>query len=147
MIILWIDSFTTIDALFEYLPALVLYLADRPWYDATFVGLWLNASKPASNPLPMILGIFFFLLQKCRKKKLRLFFFVVRWVDCAIFFDIETIKKLGATSEDKLKSADDIMKASALGKAVVAAALQELSNKGLAKRVARSKSAGYYILK
>jgi hypothetical protein len=34
----------------------------------------LNASKPASNPLPMILCIFFFLLQKCRKKKLRLFF-------------------------------------------------------------------------
>jgi predicted transcriptional regulator len=59
----------------------------------------------------------------------------------------EAIKKLGATSEDKLKSADDIMKASALGKAVVAAALQELSNKGLAKRVARSKSAGYYVLK
>ena len=31
-----------------------------------------------------------------------------------------------------MKSADDIMKASALGKAIVAAALQELSNKGLA---------------
>jgi hypothetical protein len=39
-------------ALFQNHAALVLYLADRPWYDATFVGLWLNASKPASNPLP-----------------------------------------------------------------------------------------------
>ncbi len=59
----------------------------------------------------------------------------------------DSIKRLGATSEDKLKTADDIMKASALGKAMVNAALQELTNKGYVKRVARQKSAGYFIVK
>ncbi|MCL4327471.1 MAG: helix-turn-helix domain-containing protein [Candidatus Thermoplasmatota archaeon] len=59
----------------------------------------------------------------------------------------EAIKKLGATSEDKLKTADDIMKAAAVGKAIVTASLQDLTSKGLVKRVARQKSAGYYILK
>lgn len=60
----------------------------------------------------------------------------------------EAIKKLGgATSEDKLKSADDIMKAAGVGKAIVTSSLQELQSKGLVKRVARQKSAGYYALK
>lgn len=59
----------------------------------------------------------------------------------------EAIKKLGATSEDKLKTADDIMKAAGVGKAIVTSALQELVNKGYAKRVARQKSAGYYVIK
>ena len=59
----------------------------------------------------------------------------------------DAIKKLGATSEDKLKSADDIMKASGLGKAIVTAALQTLASKGYVKRVARSKSAGYFAIK
>ncbi|MCL5793434.1 MAG: transcriptional regulator [Candidatus Thermoplasmatota archaeon] len=59
----------------------------------------------------------------------------------------DTIKRLGATSEDKLKTADDVMKASALGKAMVNAALQELTNKGYVKRVARQKSAGYFTVK
>jgi DNA-binding MarR family transcriptional regulator len=59
----------------------------------------------------------------------------------------DAIKKLGATSEDKLKSADDIMKASGLGKGIVTAALQTLASKGYVKRVARSKSAGYFAVK
>ncbi len=59
----------------------------------------------------------------------------------------EAIKKLGAISEEKLKTADDIMKASGVGKAIVAASLQDLASKGFVKRVARQKSAGYYILK
>ncbi|MEM0158324.1 MAG: transcriptional regulator [Thermoplasmataceae archaeon] len=59
----------------------------------------------------------------------------------------DAIKKLGATSEDKVKSADDIMKAAAVGKAIVTSALQTLAQKGLVKRVARQKSAGYYALK
>ena len=42
---------------------------------------------------------------------------------------------------------DDIMKASRLGKAIVTSALQSLSNKGYIKRVARSKSAGYFVVK
>ncbi|MCL4444295.1 MAG: transcriptional regulator [Candidatus Thermoplasmatota archaeon] len=57
------------------------------------------------------------------------------------------MKKIGASTEDKLKTADDIMKAAAVGKAIVAAALQELTSKGYAKRVARQKSAGYFVTK
>jgi predicted transcriptional regulator len=59
----------------------------------------------------------------------------------------EAMKKLGATSEDKLKTADDIMKAASMGKGLVNNALQELINKGYVKRIARQKSAGYYLLK
>ncbi len=59
----------------------------------------------------------------------------------------EAMKKLGASSEDKLKTADDIMKAAGMGKGVVNNALQELINKGYVKRIARQKSAGYYIIK
>lgn len=59
----------------------------------------------------------------------------------------DAMKRIGATSEEKLKTADDIMKAASLGKAVVASSLQELQTKGFVKRVARQKSAGYYIVK
>ncbi len=59
----------------------------------------------------------------------------------------ESLKKLGAVSDDKLKTADDIMKGVSLGKAIVNAALQELLNKGYVKRIARQKSAGYYASK
>jgi len=59
----------------------------------------------------------------------------------------DAMKKLGATSEEKLKTADDIMKAAALGKSIVNAALQELQKKGYVKRVARQKSAGYFVVK
>ncbi|MEM4141898.1 MAG: transcriptional regulator [Thermoplasmata archaeon] len=59
----------------------------------------------------------------------------------------EAMKKLGASSEDKLKTADDIMKADGIGKGIVNNALQELINKGYVKRIARQKSAGYYIIK
>ncbi len=59
----------------------------------------------------------------------------------------EAMKKLGASSEDKLKTADDIMKAAGMGKGIVNNALQELINKGYVKRIARQKSAGYYIIK
>ncbi|MGC8663109.1 MAG: helix-turn-helix domain-containing protein [Thermoplasmata archaeon] len=59
----------------------------------------------------------------------------------------EAMKKLGASSEDKLKTADDIMKAAGLGKGIVNNALQELMNKGYVKRVARQKSAGYFLIK
>ncbi len=59
----------------------------------------------------------------------------------------DALKKLGATSEEKLKTADDVMKASQMGKGVVNNALQELQNKGYVKRVARQKSAGYFVIK
>ncbi len=59
----------------------------------------------------------------------------------------DALKKIGAISEDKLKTADDVMKAASLGKGIVSAALQELQKNGYIKRVARQKSAGYYIIK
>lgn len=59
----------------------------------------------------------------------------------------ESLKKIGSTSEDKLKTADDIMKASRLGKGIVTGALQELQQKGYVKRIARQKSAGYFVVK
>ncbi len=59
---------------------------------------------------------------------------------------VEALKKLGATSENTLKTADDVMRAAKLGKGQVNAALSELTSKGLAKRVARQKSAGYYLV-
>lgn len=59
----------------------------------------------------------------------------------------DTLKKLGSTAEDKLKTADDIMKASQMGKGLVTNALQELQNKGFVKRIVRQKSAGYFVIK
>jgi predicted transcriptional regulator len=59
----------------------------------------------------------------------------------------EAMKKVGASSEDKLKTADDIMKASNVGKGIVNNCLLELVNKGYIKRIVRQKSAGYYIIK
>ncbi|MCL4322849.1 MAG: transcriptional regulator [Candidatus Thermoplasmatota archaeon] len=59
----------------------------------------------------------------------------------------DALKKINAVAEDKLKTADDIMKASNLGKALVNAALQELLTKSYVKRIARQKSAGYYVIK
>ncbi len=58
----------------------------------------------------------------------------------------DAMKKIGASAEDKVKTADDIMKAARVGKAIVASSLQELTNKGYAKRIARHKSAGYYLI-
>ncbi len=55
------------------------------------------------------------------------------------------MKSLGAISESKLKTADDIMKKAGVGKSVINAGLLELTNKKMVKRVARQKSAGYYI--
>ncbi|MEM0132986.1 MULTISPECIES: helix-turn-helix domain-containing protein [Acidiplasma] len=59
----------------------------------------------------------------------------------------DAMKKIGAVSESKLKTADDIMKAAGLGKSMITASLQELMDKKYVKRVARQKSAGYFITK
>lgn len=59
----------------------------------------------------------------------------------------DSLKRLGSTSEDTLKTADDIMKASQMGKGLVTNSLQELQNKGYVKRIVRQKSAGYYVVK
>ena len=59
----------------------------------------------------------------------------------------DVIKRLGAITEDSVKTADDIMKAAQLGKGSVTASLQSLAAKGYIKRIARTKSAGYYGVK
>ena len=57
------------------------------------------------------------------------------------------MKKLGATSLDALKTADDVMRAASLPKGMTNNALMELVAKGYARRVARQKAAGYYLAK
>ncbi len=59
----------------------------------------------------------------------------------------DALKKLGATNPDALRTADDVMRASRLPKGMTNNALMELVAKGYAKRVARQKTAGYYITK
>jgi DNA-binding IclR family transcriptional regulator len=59
----------------------------------------------------------------------------------------DALKRLGATSPDALKTADDIMRTSRLPKGMTNNALMELVAKGFARRVARQKAAGYYLMK
>lgn len=59
----------------------------------------------------------------------------------------DTMKSAGITSEDKMRDADSITKMAKLPKSFVLTALQELEAKGYAKRRAREKAAGYYLLK
>ncbi len=59
----------------------------------------------------------------------------------------DTLKKIGATNPNALKTADDVMRASNMPKGMMNNAVLELVNKGYAKRVAREKSAGYYLTK
>ena len=59
---------------------------------------------------------------------------------------VDALKMLGATGEDKLKTADDISRKAVLPKNIVANLLLTLSNKKVVKRVVREKAAGYYLL-
>jgi len=59
----------------------------------------------------------------------------------------ETMKSAGITSEDKMRDAEAITKMSKLPKNFVLTALQELQSKGYAKRRAREKAAGYWLIK
>ncbi len=59
---------------------------------------------------------------------------------------IEAMKSLGAIKEDKLKDADAIAKASMMPKGKVANILIILTSKRVAKRIAREKAAGYYLM-
>lgn len=60
---------------------------------------------------------------------------------------VDALISLEATSEDKMRNADKIAKEARLPKGKVGAALQQLVSKGIVKRVARQKAAGYYLLK
>jgi predicted transcriptional regulator len=59
---------------------------------------------------------------------------------------LNAMKEIGATTDEKKKTADDIAKKSNRPKSLVTNALVALMNKGAIKRVAREKSSGYYIL-
>ena len=59
---------------------------------------------------------------------------------------VDALKMLGATSMDKLKTADDVARKAVLPKNLVANDLLMLSNKKVIKRVVREKAAGYYLL-
>jgi predicted transcriptional regulator len=59
----------------------------------------------------------------------------------------DAMKSAGLTSEDKMRDAEAITKMSRLSKAFVIQALQELQSKGYARRKAREKAAGYYLIK
>jgi predicted transcriptional regulator len=56
------------------------------------------------------------------------------------------MKELGASKENALKTADDIAKKCNRPKSMVTNTLVTLSQKGVIKRVAREKAAGYYII-
>ncbi len=57
------------------------------------------------------------------------------------------MKSAGITAEEKMRDAEAITKMSKLPKNFVLKALQELQAKGYARRKAREKAAGYYLLK
>jgi len=59
----------------------------------------------------------------------------------------EALLTSGASSEEKAQSVDNVVKASKLAKNMVTNALDELSRKGIIKRKAGEKRAGYYIIK
>jgi len=60
---------------------------------------------------------------------------------------IAAMQELGATKDTVIKTADDITKKSNRPKGLVTNALVSLAQKGVIKRVAREKAAGYYVLK
>ncbi len=59
---------------------------------------------------------------------------------------LKALIELGANSEEKMKTADHVMKKTNLAKGMVGNALTSLVSKGLIKRVAREKASGYYVL-
>ncbi|MDE1768040.1 MAG: transcriptional regulator [Candidatus Micrarchaeota archaeon] len=58
---------------------------------------------------------------------------------------VQAMKDLGATSDEKKKTADDIAKKCNRPKSMINNALVALMQKGVIKRVAREKASGYYV--
>jgi predicted transcriptional regulator len=58
---------------------------------------------------------------------------------------VKAFQELGATKENALKTADDIAKKSNRPKSMVTNTMVALAQKGIIKRVAREKAAGYYL--
>jgi predicted transcriptional regulator len=59
---------------------------------------------------------------------------------------IKAMQDLGASKEETKKTADDIAKKCNRPKSMVTNTLVALAQKGIAKRVAREKAAGYYLV-
>jgi DNA-binding IclR family transcriptional regulator len=59
----------------------------------------------------------------------------------------KSMKEMGLTTEEKMSTAERITQAAKLPKNMVLNALQDLQNKGYARRKVREKAAGYYLLK
>ncbi len=57
----------------------------------------------------------------------------------------ETMKTAALTSEDRMRTAEQITQICKMPKNFVLDALSELTNKGHAKRKVREKAAGYYV--
>lgn len=58
---------------------------------------------------------------------------------------LQAMVAIGATGEDKMKTADDVMRKCKLGKGMCNGALQSLITKGMVGRKVRQKAAGYYL--
>lgn len=59
---------------------------------------------------------------------------------------VNAMKEIGAMTDEKKKTADDIAKKCNRPKGLVANALVTLAQKGIIKRVAREKASGYYVV-
>ncbi len=60
---------------------------------------------------------------------------------------VKVLGELNATDSSAIRTADDITKKCGKPKGLVSNALVSLTQKGLIKRVAREKSAGYFLIK
>ena len=59
---------------------------------------------------------------------------------------LSAMKELGANKDTSIKTADDIMRQCNKPKGLVTNTLVTLAQKGIIKRVAREKAAGYFII-
>jgi predicted transcriptional regulator len=59
---------------------------------------------------------------------------------------VNAMKELGATKDSALKTAEDITKKTNRPKGLVTNTMVVMAQKGIIKRVAREKAAGYYLL-
>ena len=59
----------------------------------------------------------------------------------------KSMKEMGMISEEKMGTAERVTQSTRLPKTMVMNALQELQNKGWARRKVREKAAGYYLVK
>lgn len=60
---------------------------------------------------------------------------------------LKAMEEIGASGEDKMKTADDIMKKCNRPKGQVSNALVSMVGKGVVGRKVREKAAGYFIIK